>query len=540
MKNIFVIIIISLITALACNDDYLEKVPLNQVSDASYWKSAADLAMYANQFYTVFGNTGTIWRDDNYTDNQGPSSRNSYVWGLYVIPSTGGGWAKSDWLPIRRCNYALDRIANMQKTADVLKNEAEIRFFKSYNYFIKVKRYGDVPWLEHDLNVNSEDLYRGRDSRKTVITNILTDLDFAIANLPETSTTDRLTKYAAFALKQEVCLYEGTYRKYFNLGDHEAMLREAVNASESIINSGLFSVYSKSKPNDDYFDLWVQYELKGNPEGIMIQRYLADLRMHNKPRIMGEQASGYTEDFVETYLCTDGLPISLSPLYNGDAVFGNQFIGRDPRMQQSVYNSNRVYRIYEDGTMEYKKMPEFSSTYCYTGYYIIKGYSPYERDRQQNKTVIDDFIYRYGKVLVSYAEAKAELGECTQQILDKSVNLLRDRVGMPHLTVSVGFVDPNWPNWEVPVTPLINEIRRERRIELAGEGSRWDDLVRWKAGKLLDNVKTYRGARDPKTGNYRDLYPGYTRKWNDKMYLYPLPYQEIALNPNLTQNPGWE
>lgn len=143
-------------------------------------------------------------------------------------------------------------------------------------------------------------------------------------------------------------------------------------------------------------------------------------------------------------------------------------------------------------------------------------------------------------MLVSYAEAKAELGECTQEALDKSINLLRDRVAMPHLSVDVGFVDPNWPVWEVPVTPLINEIRRERRLETCAEGIRWDDLVRWKPGKLLENPKTILGARDPATGEYRVIYPGTTaRTWDDKLYLYPLPTQELSLNPNLEQNPGW-
>ena len=84
------------------------------------------------------------------------------------------------------------------------------------------------------------------------------------------------------------------------------------------------------------------------------------------------------------------------------------------------------------------------------------------------------------------------------------------------------------------------EIRRERRVELAAEGFRFDDLKRWKAGKLLENVKTYLGARDPGTGDYRVLYPGKTRTWNDKLYLYPLPVSELTLNPQLTQNPGWD
>jgi hypothetical protein len=63
--------------------------------------------------------------------------------------------------------------------------------------------------------------------------------------------------------------------------------------------------------------------------------------------------------------------------------------------------------------------------------------------------------------------------------------------------------------------------------------------MRWKAGKLLENPKVVVGARDPKTGQYRVLYPGFTRKWDDKLYLHPIPTQEITLNPNLKQNPGW-
>ena len=539
MKNLNVIIIISLFIATACNDDYLEKYPLDKINDASFWKTSSDLEMYTNQFYPSLKNPNSIRIYDNSTDNNGPGARDTYTWGEYTVPTTGGGWGKADWLGIRSCNYALDRIATMKKDPNLLLYEAEIRFFKSFFYFIKVKTFGDVPWLEHDLGTDSEDLQRARDPRKIVVSNMLKDLDFAIANLPEKSTTDRLTKSAALAFKAEVCLFEGTFRKYHKLGDHESLLKDAVSASERIINSGLFSVYTKGKPNEDYFDLFVQYELKGNTEGIMVQRFIEGKRMHNNVRTLGEPQTGYTKDFVQSYLCTDGLPISISPLYKGDKVYGDEFVNRDPRMQQSIYNIGRVYRLYENGSKEYRPMPEFDNNYVPTSYYILKGYSVYERDRLQNQCIVDDFIFRYGKLLVTYAEAKAELGECTQTVLDKSINLLRARVGMPPLNASVGFVDPNWPNWEVPVSPLINEIRRERRIETSGEGTRWDDLVRWKAGKLLNNVNTIKGAMDPKTGAYRILYPGFTRTWNDKLYLYPIPTQELALNSKLTQNPGW-
>lgn len=541
MKNI-IIIIASLLTVLSCNDEFLERYPLDKISDSNYWKTASDIELFANQFYTKLYDFRLAWyNEDNFSDNQVPNTPNSYTWDNYTVPSSGGGWAKTDWADIRSCNYALVRIAKMEKNAEIMAREAEIRFFKSFFYFEKVKRYGDVPWYDADLSTVSEDLYKARDSRTIVVDNIMKDLEFAIANLPETSGADRLTKYAALALKSNILLYEGTFRKYHNVaGGHEELLKEAAKTCEEIINSGLFSIYSTGNPTQDYFDLFVQYELKGNPEGIMVQRYIKDKRMHNNPRQSGEAYTGYSKDYIKSYLCSDGLPISLSPLYQGDAVWGDEIVNRDPRLKQSIYTSDRPYRIYEDGSVAYKQLPEFIN-YCPTSYWITKGYSPYERDRLPGVSIIDDFIFRYGVVLLNYAEAKAELGECTQEVLDKTINQLRDRVAMPHLTADVGFVDPDWPNWEVPVSPLINEIRRERRIETCAEGRRWDDIVRWKAGKLLEDELTVLGARDPATDEYHVVYPSLgTRKWNDKMYLYPLPRQELTLNESLTQNPGWD
>lgn len=540
MKNIKILLVFSLFAVIACNDEYLDKYPLDQISDVQFWNTATDLELYANQFYQDLRAPHYNWQLDDNSDNNAPGDRNNYAWDEYVIPATGGGWGKSNWLPIRRTNYALVRIAEMEKNEAILRYEGEIRFFKAFYYHKLVKQFGDVPWYTSDLQTDSEELYKPRDPRKVVFANLLEDLDFAIEHLPEESNEGRLTKYAALTFKAEACLYEGTFRKYHNLGDDEEVLRLAAEAAEEVINSGLFSLYSTGNPQQDYFDLFVQYSLDGNPEAIMFQSFVEGIRMHNNVRQMGEPRTGYTKDFVNSYLSIDGLPIAQSPLYQGDAEFGDEFENRDPRMFQSIYHPDRPYRIYSDGSVDYREMPEFDNNYVTTSYYITKGYSPYEVDRLQLQTTIDVFIYRYGKLLVTYAEAKAELGEATQEVLDNSINLLRDRVGMPHLSVNVGFVDPNWPAWEIPISPLLNEIRRERRIETAGEGTRWDDLVRWKAGKLLENPLTYRGARDPGTGDYRVVYPGYTRKWDDKLYLYPIPTQETALNPQLTQNPGWE
>ncbi len=539
MKKLLYIIVVPVFILGGCNDDFMERYPLDAISDATYWKSASEIKMYANQFYEDLY-PPLSYQNDFKTDDMAPTNRNTYVWGESVVPSSGGGWGKSDWTKIRSCNYALSRIAALEKTNEVLMYEGEIRFFKSFFYFNKLKMFGDVPWLDRDLQTNSDELFQARTSRTEVVQNIVDDLDFAILHLPEQSPDDRLNKYAAYALKAEICLYEGTFIKYHGLsGDYESLLRASVVASEAVINSGAFDVYSTGDPNQDFFNLFTQQELKGNIEGIMIQRFLLDIRMHNLTRQLSEPFAGYTKDFVESFLCTDGLPISVSPLYQGDADIDNEFVNRDIRMRQSVYSSPRPFRIFDDGSTYYKPLPEFVNTLSPTSYFILKGFSPYERDRERERCVIDLFIFRYGKLLLDYAEAKAELGECTQDVLDLSVNKLRVRAGMPHLSVNINFVDPNWPDWEVPVTPLINEIRRERRIELCAEGRRWDDLVRWKAGKLLENEKTLLGARNPDNGQLQVLYSGRQRTWTDKLYLSPLPLEDLKMNPQLTQNPGW-
>ena len=207
-------------------------------------------------------------------------------------------------------------------------------------------------------------------------------------------------------------------------------------------------------------------------------------------------------------------------------------------MHQSVYSSIDEWSNDNAGTIVYKTFPDFVQKQNPSCFFIRKWRPIYTNLIFLSKNTVDDFIFRYAETLLSYAEAKAELGECTQDVLDISINKIRDRVSMPHLVVNV-VADPI-QNWEIPVSALINEIRRERRIELCAEGKRWDDLVRWKAGKRIEAANTILGARNL-AGQYQVIYPGYpARKWYDKLYLYPIPKQEIALNPNLKQNPGWE
>ena len=396
----------------------------------------------------------------------------------------------------------------------------EIRFFRALQYFSKVMTYGDVPWLEEDLNTDSEELYGPRTPRNEVVQHIIEDLDFAIEWLPEgrvSSSDNRLTADVARHIKARVCLYEGTYYKYHtDLGyEYEDLLQQAVEASDELINSGNYSIYSTGDPEHDYYNMYILEDKSSLSEAILYIDYEDPLRLHNWGHGAWEANTGFSKDFIDSYLYADGLPKSLTSYPTDDATIEEEFANRDPRLKQMVLNNE-----------------------------FFEGNSAF---------VADGIAYRYAETLLINAEAKAELGDIDQTDLDNTINVLRDRVGMPHLTLDVGFTDPDWPDYGTDISPLLQEIRRERRIELAGEGFRWNDLCRWKAGELLENPMTYVGKKVT-TGTHADegyaiVYSSYTnsdlsigansRQWDDKMYLLPIPTNELQLNPELEQNPGW-
>ena len=272
MKKIYQLVFIAvlfLIGITACNDSYMDKYPLDKINDANYWKSENDLRIYANQFYPSVMNSVYAYTNDDKSDNQAPRNKNSYLWNEYTVPTSGGGWAKSDWSLIRSCNYFLQRYHTVVGESKVINTYVgEILYFKASLYFDKVKRFGDVPWLYRDLTTSSEELYASRDSRKLVMDSVCAILDKAISYLPETSSEGRLTKYTALALKSRACLFEGTFRKYHNLGDYESMLRQSAEAAKQIMDSKLFELYSTGNPENDYHDFFQLQDLSGVKEAI--------------------------------------------------------------------------------------------------------------------------------------------------------------------------------------------------------------------------------------------------------------------------------
>lgn len=545
--NIYLIFLAIIAFASCKKDSFLNRYPLSDVSPKNFFKDETDLQLYCNQYYSTLPTQYFVDLDDN-SDDKANASANQFLAGTYTVPTSGGGW---DFSFIRTCNYFLANYSKANATADI-KNTyvGETLFFRANDYWEKVKQFGDVPYInKYITDTSKSELHGIRMPHKQVMDSVLKDINFAVDHLPVSAADGRINKYIALALKARICLWEGTYRKYFGVGDETPYLQAASDAAVQIMNSGQYSIYTTGHPQTDYYNLFIQDELRGNPEAIMPMRYLTTVLTNNFDRQLGEAGDGYSKNFVRSYLCTDGLPTSLSPLYKGDGTPDNEATNRDPRYEQEI-----ATRGFDFLNGDLITLPRIGTSVTSTGYQPIKGRSSSIAAWNADQSTYDVFIFRYAETLLIEAEATAELGTCTQATLDLTINKLRDRVGMPHMIIANLVKDPKSDFPTLPV--LIDEIRRERRVELASEGFRFDDLHRWHAGTLVNNPETVLGmkltpalrAQYPvdqvssiitDANNYIEVYPGSTRTWNDKLYLYPIPTQELTLNPNLKQNPGW-
>jgi hypothetical protein len=553
MKSRYIIYtaITAMIAFASCKkDSFLNRYPLSDISPENFFNSESDLQVYCNQYYSQLPVQYFVNVDDN-SDDKAPQAINQFLDGTYTIPSAASG-TSWDFSFIRTCNFFLANYAKAN-LSDSIKNiyVGETLFFRANDFWTKVKTFGDVPYINtYITDTSTSVLYGTRMLHKQVMDSVLSDLNFAVAHLPVNALDGRLNMYMALALKARICLWEGTYREYFGVGDQATYLQQASAAAEQIMNSGSYSLYSTGAPQSDYYNLFIQDELKGNPEAIMPMRYLAVVLTNNYDRELGQAGDGYSKDFVRSFLCTDGLPTALSSLYQGDDSLDAEVKNRDPRLAQQI--ATRGFNSLNGDTIT---LPRIGTTVTSTGYQPIKGRSSSLAAWNANQSTYDCFIFRYAETLLIEAEAKAELGQCTQSTLDLTINKLRDRVGMPHMLLASLVKDPKSDFPSLPV--LIDEIRRERRVELGAEGFRFDDLHRWNAGSLINNPETILGvkllpsvrAEYPPAqvssivvdaNYYVRVYPSITaRTWNDKLYLYPIPLQELTLNPNLQQNPGW-
>lgn len=590
MKKINLLVVV-LIWFSSCNDEFLEKYPLDEVSNQTFWRNEGDLEIYNNNLYfmafndkdvlALVGNPGNTrsqgyWYLDFMSDNAAigdPSEGNGnkdILAGIH-FPTPDPRWflGYEGWDFVRAINIGLANYHRADVTRTIAnKYAAEAHLFRAMFYFNRVNKFGDVPWVGKELNVDSEELYAQRTPREQAMDSVLMDLDYAIQYLPEDwgngQDPGRLDKWTALGLKSRVCLFEGTWRKYHGGSNPDMWLQEAAAAAKEVIDNGSYSLYSTGDPLHDYNASHRTLDLTGNPEVIYWEKFETDIKTNNTMSYFYGYESGATKDLVEDYLCTDGLPINLSPLYQGDEVFEDVFENRDPRLRQTVMHPDDGLYY---GVRENELTPPgpwiTGSTLIdnpsVTGYYIVKNFDRSQIYSDFNVKITPAIILRLGEVYLNYAEAKAELGTITQADLDMTINKLRDRVGMVHMDMNDIPVDPRYV--DDGVSPLIVEIRRERRLELFLEGFRYDDIRRWKQGKKLekhslgmrwDDAAKARFDTDGEVTvqttevngvPYLDAYRG--TEWSDpvfdegKHYLWPLPLSALSQNNNLQQNPGW-
>lgn len=577
-------------------DSLLDLQPLSQISQTDYFKSETDLQLFTNSFYnnlldkSPFDMQSDVYVQQNLSvEMLGGVNRD--------VPASGGGWT---WTDLRKMNTLLVYADQCEDKEAALKYKAVTRFFRAFFYFEKVKRFGDVPWYEIELASNDEALYKARDSRELIMTHMIEDVDFAIENLPtkdeESSSPFRVNKYAAMALKAQFCLYEGTYRKYHKVTldghDYNYYLTLAAEAASDVMESKVYKLYSTGKPNEDYVNLFAKEDADPD-EYILAIKFDYGMNINHNAAghtlVPTQGRPGLTRKMVNTYLMKDGTPFTAKAGWQ-EMQFQDETKDRDPRLAQSIRTPG--YTRLQTTTV---LAPDLSLSV--TGYQPIKFVQEPTAaggnvDRNSRSTN-DLPVYRYAEVLLNYAEAKAELGTLTQDDIDKSINVIRDRVKMPHLEMSTANANPDsylsssetgYPNVAGSNKGVILEIRRERTIELMQEGYRFDDLVRWKAGSCIDQSTVgmyFPGAGEyDLSGNgkvdvilYTDGQPkpsadagvlvykigsdvilsdgskGYlyyhknikrTAFSEERDYLYPIPTDERSLNKNLTQNPGWD
>lgn len=616
-------VLLSVLLISACDEEFLDLNPLDEVSSGVYFAHAADLEMYANQFYPEGfteipdwpgknnGDLSNGWsmaifgEDDNSDNEIKIGEADTRLAGQVTLPISQDD---SDWdfSTIRAANYGIVNYSiNMEDTPDKYNQFlGELYFFRAHAYFILLKKYGDVIWVDKPLNQESEELYSERTSRTEIAKYILSDLDTAAVLMNSGRYLDgtRVSKEVALTYKSRVALYEGTWEKYHHgnlfegTTDGTDFLQQSVEAAEAVMTSNLYSIYNNGKPNNDYYDLFRKTDYASIDEVIFWKKYSVDLDFVNVRMnwLSSPHEFGPTRELAAAYLCKDnGLPRSVSPDFNEDLcdiIAKYEASKLDPRFFQTFASPSApwivlsgkdtafwfnpagdVHFMFNNATPSLIQLPGYSGppieegelyppgSYAFsahnitpTGYARRKGYDYDVSKWAPNQAYIAEeygtMFMRYAEILLNYAEAKAELKNINQGDLDKSINILRERVGMPHLTMDIATD----PNWNFPdLAPIINEIRRERRVELAFEGFRFDDLMRWAAADEIIIDKRFKGVYYPDGSNeihidennyvdaLQEVIPGGYKFNPERDYLLPLPTSELALNPNLEQNPGW-
>jgi len=569
----------------------LDQVPKDTATNSAVFGSINGLQLYANSFYDILPTAGDAVRGDAMADYAARTSVPDFLRPGAYGPRQSSGWT---WTGLRNINYFIENCNNPSISLDQRQHFIGLaRFFRAWFYFDKLKRFGDVPWYGKTMKVDDPALYNGRDKRTLVVDSILADLDYAGLHINTTDNTRSLiTKYTAYAFKSRVCLFEGTFRKYHDeyglQSSVNGLLTQAADAAQKVMSEGGFSLNTAGGIDKAYRQLFTSQAPVAS-EVILAAISDPALGIFNDSNWYWTSATygdrlSFIRTFVNTYLNIDGTPFTDKSGYK-TMPFAQEVKGRDMRLQQTIRMGNYT-RL--NGATQQAAPPVFS--YTYTGYQPIKLTQDDASMDGGSRNTNSIPLMRYAEVLLNYAEAKAELGTFTDADWNMTIGALRRRAGITGNTATKPVVADKYlqTNYFPAISdPALLEIRRERGIELAFEGFRFNDIVRWKRGELMDQTwngfyvpaldvpldlnedgkpdvcfyttlpanqvagVTYvsvaatltGGTANPQRLNSDNELTWLTtvqRKWDNKFYLYPIPETDRLQNPKLGQNPGWE
>ena len=583
----------SILPFSSCSD-FLDREPLTKPEAGTFLSGGVQVENYINGLYIALPSYPKfglgIRGEEKNSDNIIAEKYDVRLHGQNNKFSGASDW-QTGYQNLRKVNYFFYyyKVPKELESADVLSLKGEAYFFRAYWHFYLLKKFGSIPVMDAfwDENATVAGLQIPAKSRNEVAKFILSDLETAKGLLHPRGKHKgiRVNREAAMVLAMNVALFEGTWEKYHaqdefasSVNESEYLLGEVMKWGDELFKSGIDLYKVGINPGDAFAALFNSKDLSAMDEVLLWRKYsnvegvFHAVNANLKGGVVDtEGAAGITQSLVDNYLNQDGTFINPKDAKFKD--FIETFKGRDPRLIQTVMNEGAKYASastaspmhlenYTEERKEFINAPKLASdgnSRSLTGYHIRLGIdTTYVNDN--GETALP--IIRYAEALLAYAEAAAELGRFDDTVAKLTLQALRDRAGVRYVTPTH---DVNFTDFGYPLSDVLQEVRRERRSELAIQGYRLDDLMRWKGDKLIykqrgkgayvgddsslfkafspDNQVRIRERLTLDDNGWADptiniLPSGYQFR-ADRDYLLPIPPSELELNKTLHQNPNW-
>ena len=597
-------IISAAVAVLAGCSGFLDQLPLTSPSSDGFLSSESQVLSYVNGLYTALPSLSQygsgVRAVEKNSDNIISEKYDLRINGELTAFGGETEWSAA-YRNLRDVNFFFHhyQVPQAAESDDLKSLYAEVYFLRAWWHFTLLKKFGSVPVMDGfwDGNATVEGLQIPSTPRKKVALFILEDLDKAISGLHGRSRYSglRINREAALVMAMNVALYEGSWERYHAGGafaaedaDPELFFRKVLEYGDDLfeempVSEGLNTVandpFGAIDGGEAYAHLFNQKDLSSVPEALFWKKYdMSQGVQHSLTVLLGagvvdnEAAAGISKSLVDSYLYADGSFIDPSDARFKD--FNETFDGRDLRLRETVMSTGHKFRSTSisrpmnvaeytpDGNVNPPRFNGDGNTRNLTGYHTALGVdTTYVSSSFWDTGLV---IIRYPEALLAYAEAAEELGVCTDDVLDFTIRPLRERAGTVWKTPEN---DPAFPDYGYRISPEMQEIRRERRCELALQGFRLDDIMRWRGHKVLTGQRG-RGAYlgkdgilyksfnmdDPLVREAVEMIPvdegGWIDPLRDKLpsgygfiperdYLMPVPPEDVRLNKYVEQNPGW-